>query len=433
MHGGPASTGSPMPGAAFENPIARTGEGRGEGVGGGTEGSAGSAGDGVTPCKSRIAGSAILAGAVAGAGPKAPGVIEPVGERGSASVVPSNPNSRRGRKRSPLRQGRDRMDAIVIGIDVSKDKLDVHVLPAEEAFAVARNGAGIEELAARLAALAPAVVAIEATGGFETIVAAGLAGAGLPVVVVNPAQIRAYAKAIKQRAKTDPIDAAVIAKFARATRPEVRPLPDEATRHGGAASADEAPAAPPPRLPGEGGKAGERRDLAPLEAAELGQLGQEGAGGDRPDAGHRDEEILFLAPQRRSAHLIADLLVELGKLGLEGLLHAGDASCHALVVDATPALAFGRHHLDDLAASRDEIGKLPRRLVRQRPDLGPCRAGELGDDGGVDRVGLRPLLDRLGIGPDLGRVDDHDRQTGSGKPRRDDGLEAAGRLDRDHR
>src|SRR5215207_8409978 len=181
-------------------------------------------------CKSRIAGSAILAGAVAGAGPKAPGVIEPVGERGSASVVPSNSNSRRGRMRSPLRQGRDRMDAIVIGIDVSKDKLDVHVLPAEEAFAVARNGAGIEELAARLAALAPAVVAIEATGGFETIVAAGLAGAGLPVVVVNPAQIRAYAKAIKQRAKTDPIDAAVIAKFARATRPEVRPLPDEATR-----------------------------------------------------------------------------------------------------------------------------------------------------------------------------------------------------------
>jgi transposase len=122
------------------------------------------------------------------------------------------------------------MDAIVIGIDVSKDKLDVHVLPAAQAFTVARNGAGIEELAARLAALAPAVVAIEATGGFETIVAAGLAGAGLPLVVVNPAQIRAYAKAIKQRAKTDPIDAAVIAKFARATRPEVRPLPDEVTR-----------------------------------------------------------------------------------------------------------------------------------------------------------------------------------------------------------
>ncbi len=122
------------------------------------------------------------------------------------------------------------MDAIVIGMDVSKDRLDVHVLPAAQAFAVARNGAGMEELAARLEALDPAVIAIEATGGFETIVAAGLAGAGLPVVVVNPAQIRAYAQAIKQRAKTDPIDAAVIAKFARATRPELRPLPDEATR-----------------------------------------------------------------------------------------------------------------------------------------------------------------------------------------------------------
>src|SRR5829696_4922306 len=70
-----------------------------------------------------------------------------------------------------------------------------------------------------------------------------------------------------------------------------------------------------------------------------------------PTPGTETRRSFFLAPQRRSAHLIADLLVELGKLGLEGLLHAGDASCHPLVVDATPALAFGRHHLDDLAAS----------------------------------------------------------------------------------
>src|SRR5215211_7412574 len=123
----------------------------------------------------------MLAGAVAGAGPNALGVIEPVGEQGSASAVPSNPNSPQGRMRSPLRQGRDKMDPIAIGIDVSKDKLDVHVLPAAQAFAVPRNGAGIEELVARLREPAPALVAIEATGGFETIVAAGLAGAGLPV------------------------------------------------------------------------------------------------------------------------------------------------------------------------------------------------------------------------------------------------------------
>jgi transposase len=122
------------------------------------------------------------------------------------------------------------MDAIAIGIDVSKDKLDVHVLPARTAFAVPRTGAGIEELAARLAALAPKVVAIEATGGFETIVAAGLAGAGLPLVVVNPAQVRHYAQAVGQRAKTAPIDAAMIARFAKETKPEPRPLPDEATR-----------------------------------------------------------------------------------------------------------------------------------------------------------------------------------------------------------
>jgi transposase len=82
----------------------------------------------------------------------------------------------------------------------------------------------------RLQALAPQIVALEATGGFETIAAAALAAAELPVVVVNPAQIRAFAKAIGQRAKTDPIDAAVIAHFAAATQPQIRPLPDEATR-----------------------------------------------------------------------------------------------------------------------------------------------------------------------------------------------------------
>jgi transposase len=73
-------------------------------------------------------------------------------------------------------------------------------------------------------------VGLEATGGFEVIVAAALAAAKLPVVVVNPAQVRAFAKAIGQRAKTDPIDAAVIAHFVEATKPEVRELPDEATR-----------------------------------------------------------------------------------------------------------------------------------------------------------------------------------------------------------
>jgi transposase len=122
------------------------------------------------------------------------------------------------------------MDAIYIGIDVSKDRLDVHVRPGDEAFPVARNGAGIDELIARLGAHKPALIAVEATGGFETVVAAGLAGAGLPVAIVNPAQVRAFAQALGKRAKTDPIDAAVIAHFAEATKPQPRPLPDEMTQ-----------------------------------------------------------------------------------------------------------------------------------------------------------------------------------------------------------
>lgn len=122
------------------------------------------------------------------------------------------------------------MDAGIIGIDVSKDCLDVAVRPDGEAFAVSRTGGGIDELIERLKSRAIKLVAIEATGGFETVVAAGLAGAGLPVVVVNPAQVRAFAQALGKRAKTDPIDAAVIAHFAEATNPQVRSLPDAMTQ-----------------------------------------------------------------------------------------------------------------------------------------------------------------------------------------------------------
>ncbi|MET0194812.1 MAG: IS110 family transposase [Hyphomicrobiaceae bacterium] len=122
------------------------------------------------------------------------------------------------------------MDSIIVGIDVAKDRLDVAVRPSGELFIVERNAGGLQLLAERLKPLAPHLVALEATGGFETVVAAALAAASLPVVIVNPAQVRAFAKAVGQRAKTDPIDAAVIAHFAQATKPEPRPLPDEATR-----------------------------------------------------------------------------------------------------------------------------------------------------------------------------------------------------------
>jgi len=122
------------------------------------------------------------------------------------------------------------MDASFVGIDVSKDRLDVHVCPSGEAFTVLRDGKGLEGLIDRLRTLLPQLIALEATGGFETIAAAALAGAGLPLVIVNPAQVRHFARAVGKRAKTDPIDAAMIARFAAAIRPEVRPLPDEQAR-----------------------------------------------------------------------------------------------------------------------------------------------------------------------------------------------------------
>ena len=122
------------------------------------------------------------------------------------------------------------MDRSFVGIDVSKDQLDVHVSPSGEAFTVSRDGKGLEVLIDRLRKLSPQLIAIEATGGFETIVAAALAGAALPLAIVNPAQVRHFAQAVGKRAKTDPIDAEVIARFVEAVKPEVRPVPDAQAR-----------------------------------------------------------------------------------------------------------------------------------------------------------------------------------------------------------
>jgi len=122
------------------------------------------------------------------------------------------------------------MERIFVGIDVAKDRLDVHVRPSGEAFAVARDGEGVAELATRLAATNPALIVLEATGGFETVAAAALGAARLPLAVVNPRQIRDFARATGQLAKTDRLDAEAIALFAERVRPEPRPLPDDQAR-----------------------------------------------------------------------------------------------------------------------------------------------------------------------------------------------------------
>jgi len=126
-------------------------------------------------------------------------------------------------------QGRETMVMCFAGIDISKDKLDVHVIPDGLSFSVSRDQEGVEDLAARLLPLAPQLVAMEATGGFETMVAASLSARGLATAVVNPLQVRHFAGALGKRAKTDPIDASVIAAFAQAIRPRANALPDAET------------------------------------------------------------------------------------------------------------------------------------------------------------------------------------------------------------
>lgn len=119
---------------------------------------------------------------------------------------------------------------ITVGIDVSKARLDVHVHPAGESFALGNDEAGVAELASRLGRLKALMgIGIEASGRYERLAVAALVEAGLPVVVLNPAQVRHYAEAIGQRAKTDPIDARLIALFVEAVRPEPRALPDAST------------------------------------------------------------------------------------------------------------------------------------------------------------------------------------------------------------
>lgn len=121
-----------------------------------------------------------------------------------------------------------------IGIDVSKAQLDVGALPSNEQWSLSNEPKSLTALIRRLKKLAPELVVLEATGGLEVPVAATLHGAGFPVVIVNPRQVREFARAVGKLAKTDKIDALLLALFAERVRPEVRPLPDEASLELGA-------------------------------------------------------------------------------------------------------------------------------------------------------------------------------------------------------
>ena len=147
---------------------------------------------------------------------------------------------------------------VFVGIDVSKLRLDVCRLPGGDSAEFANDGSGIKSLLEWSAHAPPTLVVLEATGGFERLVVAQLAAAALPVVVVNPRQVRQFAGALGRLAKTDKIDAQVLARFAQDVRPTVRPLPDDKERELAELIA-------------------RRRQLVELRSAELNRLKQTGS------------------------------------------------------------------------------------------------------------------------------------------------------------
>src|SRR5215217_5633206 len=121
--------------------------------------------------------------------------------------------------------------SVFVGIDVAKHRLDAHLRPSGESFTINYGEEEVTVLVERLVALEPTLIVLGATGGLEVRLAAALAAAGLPVAVVNPRQVRSFARATGRLAKTDRLDAKAIGHFAEAVRPPVRLLPDETTRH----------------------------------------------------------------------------------------------------------------------------------------------------------------------------------------------------------
>jgi transposase len=119
--------------------------------------------------------------------------------------------------------------ACFVGMDVSQGTVDVAVHPGT-VFQVTHDEPGIAEAVTRLQAVPPTLIVLEATGGLEVPLAGALAAAGLPGVVINPRQVRDFARATGQLAKTDRLDAQVLAHFAEAIRPPIRPVPDEQTQ-----------------------------------------------------------------------------------------------------------------------------------------------------------------------------------------------------------
>lgn len=161
------------------------------------------------------------------------GSSKTVGQLGSSRSSSHHPGQLRG-PRARIVQGRETRrctmnPAVYVGMDVSQACVDVAVQPGT-AFRIPQEERGIAQAVERLRALQPTLIVLEATGGLEVPLTGALAAAGLPVVVINPRQVRDFARATGQLAKTDRLDAQVLAQFAEAIQPPVRPIPDEQTQ-----------------------------------------------------------------------------------------------------------------------------------------------------------------------------------------------------------
>jgi transposase len=229
---------------------------------------------------------------------------------------------------------------MLVGIDVAKAELVIAARPSGERWTVANDERGVRTLVERLKREAPELVVLEATGGYELLCVAALAAAGLPVVVANPRQVRDFGRATGQLAKTDRVDADLLALFAERVRPAVRPVPD--------AEAQELEAL-----------LGRRRQLLEMLQAERNRLGQVFGRGKRPVKKSLKTHIAFLERELR----IAD--TDLGEMVRRSPAWRERDDLLRSVPGVGPVLSL------TLLAELPELGRLSRRAIAKLVGVAP--------------------------------------------------------------
>lgn len=237
------------------------------------------------------------------------------------------------------------MEPVSIGIDVSKATLNIAVVPSGETWVSETMPSALDALVTRLRAAQPRVIVVEATGGYEAALVAQWAAAALPIVVVNPRQVRAFAQALGRTAKTDPIDAAVLALFGARVQPPVRAIADAATQALAALVA-------------------RRRQLLDMLGAERKRLAQAPATG--PIARDLRNHIRWL--ERR----VRDVDEEIGT----AIQHSPVWRVHEDLLRSVPGI--GPTTARTLLAELPELGRLDRRAIAALVGVAPfnCDSGQ---------------------------------------------------------